>query len=173
MLDLMRKRRSIRKYQDRPLSDDLIQILEEVLLRAPSGKNLKSWEYIFVNDKKILEKMAIARSGNSSAFINGAQLGIVFLGNREKADTWIEDASLAAIIAQLTATSLGLGSCWAQVRNRAHSPEKTSEDYLKELLGVPETFGIVCVVAIGYPDEVKLPLNSDLLPYEKIHRNRF
>ncbi|MDO9508881.1 MAG: nitroreductase family protein [Thermovirgaceae bacterium] len=172
MLEILRKRRSIRKFQDRPLTREQKGALEEAILRAPSAKNLKSWEFIMVDDKEILQKLSEVRGGSSS-FLAGSSVAIVVLGNEEVADTWVEDASLAAIIAQLTATSLGLGSCWAHIRNRDHSPQKTAEDHVRELLDISRPFRVVCVIGIGHPAEEKLPVPKEELPFEKIHRNRF
>lgn len=172
MLEILRTRRSIRRFQERPLTSGCMEILEEAILRAPSGKNLKSWEYIIVDDKRLLQKLSEVRGGNSS-FIAGAPAAIVVLGNEKTADTWVEDASLAAMIAQLTASSLGLGSCWAQIRNRDHSSQKSAEDYVRELLDIPRHFRVVCVIAIGYPAEEKALVAKEDLPFEKIHRNRF
>ncbi len=172
MLELLRSRRSIRKFQDRPLTTEQIETLEEALLRAPSARNLKSWEFIFVDDRELLQKLGKVRGG-SSGFIGGASLGIVILGNEETADTWIEDASLAAVISQIAATSIGLGSCWAHIRNRDHSPQKTAEGYVREILGIPDPFRVLCVIAVGFPAEEKPFVAKKDLPFGKIHRNRF
>ena len=56
-------------------------------------------------------------------------------------DVWIEDCSIAAIIVHLAAESLGLGSCWIQVRNRQHNAETTSEDYVRDVLGIGHPLG--------------------------------
>lgn len=172
MLEILRARRSIRKFQERPLPEEHMEILKEAVLRAPSARNLKSWEYIIIDDRRLLQKLSEVR-GSSSSFIAGSSAAIVVLGNEKTADTWVEDASLAAMIAQLTASSLGLGSCWAQIRNRDHSPQKSAEDYVRELLDIPRPFRVVCVIAIGYPAEEKALVAKEDLPFEKIHRNRF
>ncbi|KUK56536.1 MAG: Nitroreductase [Synergistales bacterium 53_16] len=172
MLDLLRKRRSIRKFHDRPLAEEQVEILEESILRTPSARNLRSWEFIMVDKRDLLQKLSEVR-GSSSAFIAGASAAIVVMGNEKTADTWVEDASIAAIIAQMTATSLGLGSCWAHIRNREHKPGITAEEYVKDLLGIPEQLRVVCIIAIGHPAEEKGSLAVEDLPYRKIHRNRF
>ena len=76
MLELLRKRRSIRKYQDRPLSADQVMALEEAVLRSPTGRDSRSWEFIFVDDRLLLKKLADTR-GSNSAFLAGASLGVV------------------------------------------------------------------------------------------------
>jgi nitroreductase len=71
------------------------------------------------------------------------------------------------------ATSIGLGSCWIQIRLRDHSPEKTAEEYVRELLGIPKEYRVLCILAVGYPAEEKKPVPKGDLPYGKIHENRF
>jgi nitroreductase len=172
MIDLLRKRRSIRKFQDRPVEPEKVEILKEAVLRGPTARNLKSWEFVFVDNPAILKKLAGVR-GSSSAFLEGAPLGIVVLGKEETVDIWVEDASIAAFAAQLVATSIGLGSCWIQIRLRDHSPEKTAEEYVRELLGIPKEYRVLCILAVGYPAEEKKPVPKGDLPYGKIHENRF
>lgn len=172
MIDLMRKRRSIRKFQDRPVEPEKVEILKEAVLRAPTARNLKSWEFVFVDNPAMMKKLAMVR-GPSSAFLDGAPLGIVVLGREETVNVWVEDASIAAFSAQLAATSLGLGSCWAQIRLRDHSPEQTAEEYVRNLLGIPETHKVLCILAVGYPAERKGSVPKGDLPYEKIHENTF
>ncbi len=172
MIDLLRKRRSIRKFQDRPVEPEKAEILKEAVLRAPTARNLKSWEFVFVEDPALMKKLARVR-GSSSAFLDGAPLGIVVLGKEETINVWIEDASIAAFTAQLTATSIGLGSCWAQIRLRDHSPDETAEEYVRKLLGIPESHRVLCILAVGYPAEEKKAVPKGDLPYGKIHENRF
>jgi len=73
----------------------------------------------------------------------------------------------------LAAQDLGLGSCWIQIRERAHTEEKTAGDYIKELLGIPEKYSVECLIAIGYPDEEKKPYDEDMLQNQKLHINKF
>jgi nitroreductase len=172
MIDLLRKRRSIRKFQDRPVEPEKVEILKEAILRGPTARNLRSWEFVFVDDQALMKKLAQVR-GSSSAFLDGAPLGIVVLGKEETSDAWIEDASIAAFAAQLTATSIDLGSCWAHIRLRDHSPDQTAEEYVRELLGIPKEYKVLCILAVGYPAEEKKGVPKDELPYGKIHENRF
>jgi nitroreductase len=95
------------------------------------------------------------------------------LGNEDVVELWVEDASIAAMIAQLTATSLGLASCWTQIRLNEHSPEQSAEDYVRELLGIPENYRVLCILGVGYPAEQKEDIPKEKLPFEKIHVNKF
>ncbi|MDH7599995.1 MAG: nitroreductase family protein, partial [Sedimentisphaerales bacterium] len=88
-------------------------------------------------------------------------------------DTWVEDCSIAAILIQLTAQSLGLGSCWVQVRLRGHDQTTSAAQFVQGLLGIPEPLTVECIVALGYPAEKKRPISSNQLEWSKIHTNRF
>ena len=90
-----------------------------------------------------------------------------------KSDVWTEDCSIAAMVIQLTAEELGLGSCWAQIRLRPHNADRSAEQYLQELLGLPASHAVECVVGIGYPAEEKAGHASAALPFDHVHRNRF
>ncbi len=172
MIELLRKRRSIRRFKDTPIEQEKIDILKEAALRSPTSKNLHSWEFIFIDDKETIGKLANARN-QSSAFLRGAPLCLAVSGCEEVNDTWIEDASIAAIIVQLTALSIGLGSCWIQIRNRMYSEKISSDEYVRSILGIPDNYRVVCLLAIGYPGEQKEPVPFESLKWDKIHTNKW
>jgi len=68
---------------------------------------------------------------------------------------------------------MGLGSCWIQIRNRKYSETKTSEDYIKEMLNIPENLNVLSIIALGYPDEEKSPADIHALLYDQIFYNYF
>ncbi len=172
LLSLLRKRRSIRKFDPKPVEPEKIDILVEALLRSPSSRGYNPWEFIIVTDRAIISRLAGAKQ-HGSAFLEGAPLAIVVCGNPSVSDVWVEDCSIAAIIAQLTAESLGLCSCWAQIRKRAHDAEQTAREYVVHLLGLPDFFRVEAILGIGYPAEEKAPHSRSSLPYEKIHYNAY
>ena len=108
-----------------------------------------------------------------SALMKGASLGIVVCADPAKQDIWIEDAAIASTIIHLTATDLGLGSCWIQIRERKHKGDTPAESYITELLGLPKNLKVLSMVAIGYPAEEKPGHEKEKLPYDKVHRNRY
>ncbi len=136
MIDLLRSRRSIRRYAPRPVEPDKQALLEEALLRAPSSHHHRPWEFVFVEDRETLGRLARAKPHGSS-FLAGAPLGIVICGDSSLSDIWVEDCSIAAILVQLTAHSLGLGSCWVQIRARMHDDTTPAGDYISRLLDIP------------------------------------
>ena len=150
MLDILRKRRSIRHYTDTALSPETLDQLREAVLRAPSSRSLDPWEFIFVTDKDLLAQLSTAKQ-HGAHFLRDAALGVVVLGDEAKADTWIEDCAIASIILQLACESLGLGSCWVQIRLRAHDQEKSAEERVREILGVPVHLRVESIISIGYP----------------------
>lgn len=172
MLELLTNRRSIRKYKDQTVEKEKVDMLIKAALLSPTAKNLRDWQFVVVDDRQILQRLSAVRAG-SSAFLAGASLGIVVLGEANRNDVWVEDASIAAILIQLTAESLGLGSCWIQVRNRRHNESVTACDYIRDILEIPDNLEVECIVSIGYPDESKPP--HSLCPSDdaKVHRNRY
>jgi nitroreductase len=167
MLDILRKRRSIRRYRDKEIEPEKIELLKEAALRAPSSRGIKPWQFVFVTDTALLEKLSKAKEQGSS-FLKGARLGVVVCANEDESDVWIEDCSIASIILQLTALSLDLGSCWIQIRNRMNSDVLSSEDYVKRLLHLPENMRVESIISLGYPNEEKMPVPKEELDYQKI-----
>ncbi len=172
MIELLRKRRSIRKYTGKAIDKNIVGLLEEALLRAPSSRNFQPWEFIFVDEPELLAKLSQSKEHGSS-FVDKAALAVVVCGDPAKSDVWVEDCSIAAILVQITAQSLGLGSCWIQIRERGHNKSKTAEQYLQKLLGIPGNIKVESIISIGYPDEKKEPVPKDKLDYTKIRYNRY
>ena len=167
MLEILRDRRSIRRYKDRQIEEEKIEQLKEAALRAPSSRGINPWRFVFVTDKPMLEKLSSAKESGSS-FLKGAALGVVVAAKQGESDVWVEDCSIASIILQLAGCSLDLGSCWIQIRNRRHSSSMSAEDYVKQTLGLPDEFLVECIISFGYPDEVKRPVAAADLERSKI-----
>ena len=172
MIDLLRTRRSIRKFTEQPIEPEKLEILKEAILRAPSSKNSNAGEYIFVDDRELIQKLAQSKPHGAAPLLT-AQLAIVILVNESKTAAWIEDSSIASFVAHLTAHSLGLGSCWIQIRGREYSEEKTSEEYISELLNIPEGFRVLSMVAVGYAQRLHEGHPASELDFGKIHCNGF
>ena len=172
MIDLLRTRRSIRKFTEQPIEPEKLEILKEAILRAPSSKNSNAGEYIFVDDRELIQKLAQSKPHGAAPLLT-AQLAIVILVNESKTAAWIEDSSIASFVAHLTAHSLGLGSCWIQIRGREYSEEKTSEEYISALLNIPEGFRVLSIVAVGYAQRPHEGRPISELDFGKIHCNGF
>jgi nitroreductase len=172
MIELLRKRRSIRKYTDKSVDRNSLELLIEALLRAPSSRNIKPWEFIVVDDPELLLQLSEAKE-HGSGFLRAAQLGIVVCADSTKSDVWIEDSSIASILVQMAAVSLGLGSCWIQIRNRRFHEKKTSEKYIREILGLPKHLKVESIISIGHPGETRKPVAKSELEYAKVKHNRY
>lgn len=167
MLDAVRARRSIRRYQDRPVQPSDIHQLQEAMLRAPSSRNRQPWRFVFVTDRAALEALAHAKP-TFGEFIGAAPLGVVVCVDPSVSDCWIEDGSIAATTLQLAATSLGLGSCWIQIRARQHEDGRPAEEYIREVLGLPHELSVLCMVSVGYAAEEKTPKADESLKWDKV-----
>jgi nitroreductase len=167
MIELLRKRRSIREFTAEEIAPEAIQTIIEAALRAPSSRGINPWVFIVVDDPEVLSKLSQARQ-HGSQFLKNAPLAIVVCADSTESDVWIEDCSIAAIIIQLTALSLGLGSCWSQIRNRQHDYEKSAQTYISVLLGLHEQMQVECILGIGHPAEKKSSVSADDLQYDKI-----
>jgi nitroreductase len=172
MIELLRKRRSIRKYTGEAIDKKSLELLIEALLRAPSSRDIKPWEFIVVDDPELLSKLSGAKE-HGSQFLRAAQLGIVVCADSTKSDVWIEDCSIAAILVQMVAVSLGLGSCWIQIRNRKYKEKRTSEKYIRDILGLPGQIKVESIISIGFPGETRKPVTKSELQYTKIKHNHY
>lgn len=172
MLDILRRRRSIRHYTGEALSPETIDHLKEAVLRSPSSRGLDPWEFIFVTDKALLAELATAKP-HGAHFLRDAALGVVVLGDEDKADTWIEDCSIAAIIVHLTAQSLGLGSCWVQIRLREYQPGVTAEERVRRILNIPDHLRVEAIVSIGHPAKAGTPHPRQSLKDQRIKTNTY
>ena len=166
MLEILRDRRSIRRYKDRQIEEEKIEQLKEAALRAPSSRGINPWRFVFVTDRAVLERLSSAKE-SGSGFLKDAALGVVVAAKQGESDVWVEDCSIASIILQLAGCSLDLGSCWIQIRNRRHSSSMSAEDYVKQTLALPDEFLVECIISFGYPDEEKRPIAAADLEWDK------
>ncbi len=171
-LSLIKKRRSIRRYLPWPVEKEKMDVLIETALRAPSSRGLNPWKFIFVTKRDLLKKLSVAKKHGSS-FLRNATLGIVVCADEKKSDVWVEDASIASIFIQLAAESIGLGSCWIQIRERMHDNEKTAQEYISEILNIPSGLKVESIIAVGHPEKRKPPHAKEDLQYDKIYLNSY
>lgn len=170
MIELLRKRRSIRTFTHEKIAPEQIETIIEAALRAPSSRGINPCEFIVVDDPAIMLQLSAAKL-HGAEFLKNAPLGIVVCADTTKSDVCIEDCSIAAIIIQLTALSLGLGSCWAQIRKRRHKSGVNAEAFVKELLGLPEQIMVEAIIGMGHPAEKKPSAKIEILQRDKIRHN--
>lgn len=172
MLDLLFKRRSIRKFSDHTVAADQMDRILQAALLAPSSKSKYPCEFIVVDNKEINEKLSECKPHGAS-FLKNTPISVVVAGDIEKSDVWIEDCSIAASLILLQAEKEGLGACWIQVRERPHDETCTAETYIQNLLHLPVNLKVLAIVAIGHKDGEKPSRDKSFLMRDKIHFNRF
>ena len=170
--EVVDKRRSVRKFTDKPVEKEKLDRILEAALRAPTARSARPWQFVVVDQPELLAKLAVARTAGS-AFLKGAAVAVAVCADPAKSGPWIEDATIAAVFMQLSARALGLGSCWSQVRMREHNDQVTAGAYVAEVLGLPQGMEVECIVALGYPDESKPAYERADLPWACVSHNRF
>lgn len=170
--DLVQLRRSHRKFTDCELDGDDVKMIVRAGLMAPTSKGQRNWHFIIVDEKDTIEKLADAKDMGSQ-FMKGAPLAIVVIGNPQQNDCWVEDGSIAAISMQLQAEELGLGTCWVQMRGRGLSDGTSAGNIIRGILGMPDNYDVLCVLAVGHKADERKPQNEERLKWENVHINKF
>lgn len=171
-IDLVKQRRSIRKYEAKPVEEEKLQSIVKAALMAPSSKRCQPWYFVVVDDAETIAKLSVSREMGSK-FLEGAPAAIVVLADASLSDVWTEDASIAAAYMQLQAEDLGLGTCWVQVRNRKKDEALSTEAYIKELVNAPENLSVECILGVGYKGEEKNPFDESRLKLDRLVKNKF
>ena len=172
LLNLISTRRSVRRYTDIDIeANDLARIVKAGLM-APSSMNSRPWHFIIVEGKDRLEQLSQCKAAGAAP-IAGAKIAIVVTADATLSEMWIEDSSIAAAYMQLEAEELGLGSCWIQVRGRLTADNQLAEDYVQQMLGIPETVSVECILALGHKNEMPEPHNDEELLWERVHINEW
>lgn len=152
LFEIIKGRRSIRKYKKEPPPEELIKRCIEAALYAPSAKNSQPWNFIVVKDREKIKQLSKAQP--FTKFLEGAPCVIVALADEGKSNHWLEDMGCALMLLLLEAHSLGLGACWGAIY---HPENKERENHVRRVLDVPENLRIIACIGIGYPDETPSP----------------
>ena len=164
-LELLKSRRSIRKYKSTPVEEEKIQKCLEAAQWAPSASNKQPWEFMIVTKPENRNKMA--KIHPYAKFI--AESPVVFIPLTDPtihADYHQSDTALATMQFMIMAHSLGLGTCWAGVINKPQI-----ENEIKKMLDIPEKLRVLALVAVGYPDHGRESNRKDLDTL--VHRERY
>ncbi len=167
---LLTNRRSIRKYQDKPVAVELIQEMIQESTLAPNAGNEQPWKFIIVNNKEMLKKISdeskkniltrIAANSDDYAkkyqrmlqnesfnvFYNAPCLLMIF--GRSHLKNLYVDCALAAGYFMMAASSRGMGTCWVNLGTEIHDPEMIKE------LAIPDNCTIVAPIILGYPENI-------------------
>ena len=162
---ILEKRRSTRKFLPRKVEHDKLQRIVDMALQAPSSRNCRSTRLLVVEQPEMLEKIAAMRD-YGSAFVSGAAAVILVMGDRRVTDLWIDNCAITATVMQLAIVDEGMASCWVHVNGRpcrVKEPDgEQTDEYLRKMLPIPDDYGILCAIALGYSDFTPAPLP----PYE-------
>ena len=177
-LDLVRKRRSIRKYKSDPVTEEKLNYVLEAARIAPSWGNRQCWKYIIVTDEVLRKKIVMRRempateAGTTKAREERrprrsrewiAQAPIIIVGcadptksgDKEEKQYYLLDMGISMEHLILAAAEQGLGTCWIG--------GGFSEPIVKEALDIPEDIRVVALTPLGYPDEATEPKSRKTL----------
>jgi nitroreductase len=172
LLELLRNRRSTRKFNDTQISPELVEQLMQAALMSPASKSSNPWQFVLVDDKEMLKALSKSKK-NGARLLENAALAVVVIADPAVSDVWVEDVSIATIFLQLEAEDLGLGSCWVQIRKRMNADGEDAEAVVRRLLEIPDNFRVESIVAIGVKEESKPPFDEASLRWEKVHIGSF
>ena len=170
--ELVKIRRSHRKFTDEEISPEHVQSILRAALMSPTSKSQRAWQFVVVDDKTDIEKLADAKDLGSQ-FMKGAPLAIVVLGDPQKNDCWVEDGSIAAVSMQYQAEELGLGSCWVQMRGRGLADGTPADEVIRGVLDIPANLNTLCIIAVGHKADERKPQNEDNLKWEDVHAEKY
>lgn len=164
LLDMIKKRRSIREYTDQAVTDEQIRQLLEAAMAAPSANNIQPWEFVVVKDPDLKRQLAQTHSWSYMA-ANAAAVFVV-CANEGASRHWVEDASAATENLLLAATALELGAVWVAIY-----PSADREAYVRRVLAIPDGIRVLCLVSVGHPAESKPPRTK--YRESKVHHERW
>jgi len=140
LLDVIYGRRSVRRYREEPIPDDILTAILEAGRLAPSANNLQPWHFIVVRDPDIKRRLVFT---SWNRFIEEAPAIIVGCG--DPSSRWMTvDVAIALENMVIAAEALGLASCWIGAFNEAE---------VKKTLRIPDSLRVVAMIALGYPAE--------------------
>jgi nitroreductase len=151
-LDMIFRRRSIRRFTGQPLDEETITLLLQAGMAAPSAVNSQPWEFIVVTEPEVLAKLR----GKLPFAHHNAPAGIVVLGSPERANNtagrsfWQQDCSAAMENMLLAAVGLGLGAVWIGIH-----PIAPFVRAVRNALDIPEEVIPLGMMHVGYPAEAK------------------
>jgi nitroreductase len=148
MLDLIKKRRSIRSYTPEPVSDADIRSMLEAAMAAPSANGACPWEVVVV--RRDDQRRAICQVHPWAGMCGSAPVVFVILGDPARSAHWVEDCSALTENLLLAATGLDLGAVWVAIY-----PEPQDEERVRRILSIPNRLRVLCLVPVGHPAETK------------------
>lgn len=157
-------RKSVRKYLNKGVEDEKIIALLKAGMAAPSGKDVRPWEFVVVKERATLDSMATALP--YAKMLAGARVAIIVCGDSIRSSYWYLDCSVATENILLAAEALGLGAVWT-----AAYPYEDRMNVVRKYTNLPENILPLCVIPVGYPEGVQSP--KDKFDETKIHYEKY
>jgi len=152
VMEAIRKRKSIRDYEDKPVPEEKLQKVLEAARLAPSASNRQEWKFVVVRDSKRRHELARAAGGQShvarAPVVIAAVATMPEYVMRCGVPAYAVDLAIAVDHMTLAAVAEGLGTCWIG----AFSQEQT-----RDILGVPAHYRVVTILPLGFPGEAGRP----------------
>ncbi|WP_209319536.1 nitroreductase family protein [Bacteroides faecium] len=163
-LDNIFERKSVRTYLNKGVEKEKIDLMLRAGMAAPSGKDVRPWEFVVVTDRAKLDSMAAALP--YAKMLTQARNAIVVCGDSARSSYWYLDCSAATQNILLAAESLGLGAVWT-----AAYPYEDRMQVVRKYTGLPENILPLCVIPFGYPATKENPKQK--FDEKKIHYNQY
>lgn len=170
MLELVKKRRSIRKYTDQTIERATLAAILKIALFAPAGHGKKVVEFVVVEDKSTLDTLARCKRMGAPS-VRAAAAAVVVIVDRN-AELWIEDASVASTFLLLAAEQYGIGACWNHIRGR-QGQKASADEEIRQLLDIPDRYTVLNIVALGHKGETKPAYTDADVSTQLIHYGKF
>jgi nitroreductase len=149
LLALMQSPRSVRDFTAEPVGDEQLDAMLKSAMAATSALDLRPWHFVIVTKRKHLDQLAGVHK--YAHMLEKAPMAIVVCGDTEISERhWVEDGCAATQNLLLAATALGLGGVWISTY-----PKNKHQKRVRELLGIPEHIGVLCILAVGHPAKRK------------------
>jgi nitroreductase len=144
IIDVIKARRSIRKFQDREIPQDVLDDILDCARLAPTAINIQPWLIGCVTDKKILAD--ITDLTDHGKFIKDASACFTVFCEKDK-KYYLEDGCAATMNIIIAAAAKGIGTCWIAGDKKAYAED------IRKLLNVPDKYTLVSLIAAGYASE--------------------
>lgn len=155
------QRKSVRQYRERPVEKEKIELLLRAGMAAPTGRDLRPWEFVVIRNRAVLDSLAAALPYGK--MLAQAPLAIAVCGDTAVSEKlWVEDCSMAAQNILLAAESLGLGAVFTAVY-----PYPERMETVNRYLRLPERLVPLTLIPVGYPEGIHSPKNK--FDPKKIH----
>ncbi|HUT88577.1 MAG TPA: nitroreductase family protein [Thermoguttaceae bacterium] len=164
-LEAIHTRRSIRRYEEKPVPEEIVEKLLAAAMSAPSANNTQPWHFVVITDRELLDE--IPKINPYAKMARGAPLAILVCGDvtlEQVPGYWVVDCAAAVENLLLATHALGLGAVWTGVY-----PRRDRMDGFRGLLDLPETVAAHSLIVLGYPAET-LP-REDRYREDRVHRD--